>query len=611
MATDQTDATPAAPAAAWWTEAPTCEPIAADGPQAVPLPETVPETPSAEATALAEPAAEAPPAEPVTPPLPQPIEPPVRRAATALKIPVARKFRAPDLITAPPRAPEAPPLELGKLMPAWIISGVVHVVLLSLFLLVTVSDSSGGINTQLGVIECRVEDEVRDRNLVNDEIGNDPDLPTNYNVERIEEVSVPGPVKVEEALGLLNAPTARPSTVPPPPGFGATGSGGSIDDPARFGAGSPIGAPGGFSPGKLVPGGFGGRSGATREQLLRQGGGNSYSEAAVASGLKWLAMHQAADGRWGLHDFHKTGKCSCSGPGTSNDAAACGFGLLPFLGAGETHRPSGKFGQYSKTVERGLQYLVAHQAGDGRLGDGYGHPIATIALCEAYGLTADPQLKGPAQRAINCCVTWQGPGGGFRYGPKQVGDTSVSGWFIQALKSGQMSGLNVPRKTWTDIYKYLDSVSSGNYSESYGYMGKEASPSMTAVGLLCREYTSWGPRMLGLQRGIEELQKKPPAAAARDIYYFYYASQVIHHAGGPAWEQWNPKMRDLLIDRQDRGNSEPHQKGSWSSDGDALGHGLGRLGTTSLSLLTLEVYYRYLPLYRRDLGTDKDEPGRE
>jgi hypothetical protein len=533
-------------------------------------------------------------------------------------VPVARKYRAPDLIAAPVHTEETnPPPRWSHLLPAWIISGVVHVVLLCLFLLVTVGDSPGGVDTHLAVIESKIDDEVRERNLTNDEIGNDPELPTNYNVERIEDVSVPGTVKVEEIVGVPNAPVAPPSTIPPPPGLGGPGSGGSFDELSQPGKGSRIGTPGGYGlVGKLVPGGFGGRSGATREQMLREGGGNTQSEAAVAAGLKWLAQHQSDDGRWGLHDFHKHGRCNCSNPGMHNDAAATGFGLLPFLGAGETHRPGPKgAGMYAKTVERGLRYLVRHQAADGRLGDGYGHSIATIALCEAYGLTADPQLKAPAQRAINCCCAWQGKNGGFRYTPRMDGDTSVSGWFIQALKSGQMCGLNIPKKTWDGINSYLDSVAGGKYMEAYGYTGPgEGASAMTAVGLLCREYTGWGPRHLGLQRGLDLLQQQPPGPDGGDIYYFYYATQVVHHAGGTAWEAWNPRMRDLLIDQQDRGNDPKtaHQKGSWSTkDGKLTGDGMGRLGITALSLLTLEVYYRYLPLYGRDLGTEKAEAERE
>ncbi|MBY0525537.1 MAG: terpene cyclase/mutase family protein [Gemmataceae bacterium] len=496
--------------------------------------------------------------------------------------------------------------EWRRLMPAWIVSGAIHVLVLLLFLFVTVQTSSASSGTELGVIETKIDDDVRDKNLINDEIGDDPELPLNYNVDRIEEVSVPGPANVEESVGIPKAPDTPPINVTPPPGF-SQGTGGGIDNPALLGSGNLIGMPGGYAGGKLVPGGFGGRSGSTREKMLREGGGNMRSEAAVAAGLKWLALHQADDGHWGMHDFHQHGRCNCNGVGHNSDVASTGLALLPFLGAGETQRGAAANSLYAKNVDRGLRYLMAKQGSDGKLGDGYSHAIAAIALCEAYGMTADPSLRRSAQSAINACVAWQGANGGFRYTPKSDGDTSVSGWHIQALKSGHMAGLNVPVKTWRGINKYLDLVGGGNYGEVYGYTSPVGSPSMTAVGLLCRQYTTWGPRALGMQRGIEELQKRPPGG--KDIYYYYYATQVVHNVGGPAWEQWNPKMRDSLVERQDMGTSlnRPHQKGSWSPNGDALDHSLGRLGVTSLSLLTLEVYYRHLPLYRKDLGTDKEE----
>jgi hypothetical protein len=93
------------------------------------------------------------------------------------------------------------------------------------------------------------------------------------------------------------------------------------------------------------------------------------------------------------------------------------------------------------------------------------------------------------------------------------------------------------------------------------------------------------------------------------MYYYYYATQVMHHMGGEQWNAWNPKMRDMLIATQDRGQDtkHPHQMGSWSPAGDAQGPQGGRLMQTSLSLLTLEVYYRHLPLYRRDTVTKKDD----
>jgi hypothetical protein len=86
----------------------------------------------------------------------------------------------------------------------------------------------------------------------------------------------------------------------------------------------------------------------------------------------------------------------------------------------------------------------------------------------------------------------------------------------------------------------------------------------------------------------------------------------MHHMQGDAWRFWNlgpdgsgrGGMRDTLIARQDAGATprHGHQYGSWAPEADG-----GRVMSTSLSLLCLEVYYRHLPLYRtRDLGVMKE-----
>jgi hypothetical protein len=71
------------------------------------------------------------------------------------------------------------------------------------------------------------------------------------------------------------------------------------------------------------------------------------------------------------------------------------------------------------------------------------------------------------------------------------------------------------------------------------------------------------------------------------------------------WERWNVRVREGLIGMQvkgagcDRGSWDPFQPqpDRWASRAG------GRLFLTSLSILTLEVYYRYLPLYQ---PTDTD-----
>ncbi len=504
--------------------------------------------------------------------------------------------------------------DMRRLIPAWIISGVVHVVLLSLFLLVTVASSTATPNTELSVIESKVEDNVSEKNLVNEDIGNDPDLPTNYNIDRIEEVSVPGPVVPDQTVGILNAPDGPAQTIPPPPGFGgSTGQGGGIDDPTKTGTGGLFGTAGGLGGPRLVPGGFGGRSGSTREKMVREGGGNSYSEAAVAMGLGWITRHQNNDGSWSPNAFNKVRNCTCGDFGHGDPMFGTSLALLPLLGAGETHKGTGKHHMYAKHVERAMKWMVQHQNADGVFsGNGYINGMASLSICELYGLTADPLLKGPAQRAVTAEVNWQGPDGGWRYGPKQNGDTSVYGWNLQAVKSGQMAGLNVPNATLKGAMDFLDKVGTPD-GGWYGYTGPAQSHRLTAIGALSRQYLGWGARHPGLNRAVENLRKLPPADSYKDMYYYYYATQVMHHMGGEVWDQWNPRMRDMLIAMQDKGTdpNKRDQKGSFDPKGWAFGEQFGRLGHTCLCILTLEVYYRHLPLYRRELANAKNAPARE
>ncbi len=485
---------------------------------------------------------------------------------------------------------------------AWVVSLFVHLVILLLLSLVTLAGRAQGTSRE----EVRtLIDEGPDTkaNLIDDQLGLNPGVLLNYNINRIEDVSVPGPTLPNEPVGLKDAPPALPVDIPPPPGLGGSmGQGGGLDLTKPDATASPIGAAGGMGT-TYVPGGFGGRTGATREKLLLEGGGNTASEAAVAAGQKWLVLHQAEDGHWSLDGFdnHQGGHCNCTGFGQHNDTAGTALGLLPLLGAGETHRNPRS--TYKSNVEKALRFLIKKQARNGYFGGGaYGHALATIAICEAYGMTSDGSLRAPAQRAISYIRNAQSDNGGWRYEPRVGGDTSVTGWMVMALKSAQMGGLEVDdarAPTFNRAGTFLGSVMTGD-GGGYGYQAPDPTPTMTAVGVLCRLYLGIGPRNSGVVAAVNRLKRSPPSKRLENIYYYYYATQVMHHVGGEAWETWNPLMRDLLIRTQDKGTvaGSTHLKGSWSPSGDVYGGAGGRLMTTSLSVLTLEVYYRHLPLFR-------------
>lgn len=345
---------------------------------------------------------------------------------------------------------------------------------------------------------------------------------------------------------------------------------------------------------RLVPGSYYGRDAEDRILLLRESGGTKRSEEAVERGLEWLARHQAANGRWATDAFHLVTKCACTERGEKHDVAGTAFGLLPFLGAGETHRR----GRYAQTVQRGLAYLLSQQKPDGRFHDNaYENGLATLAVCEAYGMTSDLLLKAQAQAAVNFIVKAQdAESGSWGYSAGTKGDTSVSGWQFSALKAGHFANLTVPAEAFSKFSGFLDQVADPG-GLGYGYNVPGAGRATSATGLMCREYLGWGAHHPLMTKGIKQLLL-PQNFVTRDkpsFYYLFYATQAMHNAGGEAWETWNPKARDFLIDLQDQGKEIPHQKGSWSPVGDDWGKQGGRLMSTSLSLLILEAYYNYVP----------------
>ncbi|MEZ6135146.1 MAG: hypothetical protein R3C53_09575 [Pirellulaceae bacterium] len=339
------------------------------------------------------------------------------------------------------------------------------------------------------------------------------------------------------------------------------------------------------------------------------------TEMAIERGLAYLAEHQRPDGSWRLQDFDTEVLMR-------SDTAATGLALLAFQGAGYTHQQF----KYADTVDRAIKFLTQNQTGDGDLyipqdpaSDQnawlYSHGIASIALCEAYGMTQDEQLKPHAQKAIDFMVASQDPlQGGWRYRPGTGTDTSVSGWFMMAFKSGQLAGLEVPAETFKKIEAYLDSSQASNTQPHlYRYNpfaadtpqqrhGLKPTAVMTSVGLLMRLYFGWQRDKPEMMNGADYLldhlpEQGTPTESMRDTYYWYYATQVVFHMGGERWERWHDRLYPQLIQTQ---VAEGEHAGSWDPmlpTPDLWARYGGRLYVTTMNLLSLEVSYRHLPLY--------------
>lgn len=495
---------------------------------------------------------------------------------------------------------------MKKHLPAWVISGALNLGLVTAALIIDRMSVKAVAQASDAVIETSLEDRADDaklKDLTNPDIGFDSEIPLVTASELNAKVTVEAPDVVNEPVGTPNAKDTPPMDYTTPPGIGPSDltNLGHVGDTGTLMKGA-----GGLQ-GNVVNAGMLGRTGATKEKLIKEGGGNAESERAVALGLAWLAKQQKQNGSW-VYD----------GTNAADVAASTGMALLPFLAAGQTHRASGSRIDYHLFVERGLNYLLSNQdPTTGRfraVSNIYGHAIATVALCEAYGMTGDKsKLLAATQKAINFIQRQQGSDGSWGYNGG-TGDTSIVGWQIQALKSAQMCRDIVVDKSVLDRARsFLQKIAGGSQQDKYGYSladpGRPApGTALTAIGLLCRYYLDgWGSDNEYMANGVSGLiERNPPNLERMNMYYYYYATQVVHFHGGKAWnDQWNPKMRDLLIGSQSKAGVTA---GSWSPDPDRLWMGphTGRMGVTCMSLLTLEVYYRHLPLYKRDSGGLKE-----
>jgi len=369
------------------------------------------------------------------------------------------------------------------------------------------------------------------------------------------------------------------------------------------------------------------RGAGGRRKGAKAGGGSEGTEIAVERGLDFFARMQFPDGHWSLHAMPPGVKLDEPALGQmESDTAATGLVLLTYLGGGYTHLDD----KHRIVVRKGVDWLIQHQKSNGDLFSGgskytwfYSHGIASMALCEAFGMTQDPELRNPAYKAIDFIIKSQHPTyGGWRYevrpdtGQATESDTSVTGWQLMALKSAQMAGLEVPSETFRKINGWLDYAAASSADGRYVYNpnanptpeqqhGREASLAMTAEAMLMRMYlgrTREDPRLI---EGAEYLKANLPADGTpetplRNCYYWYYATQVMFQMQGSYWTAWNERFRPLLQNSQ---TPTGDLAGSWDPSKpvpDRWGAAAGRMYVTAMHLLMLEVYYRHLPLFRLD-----------
>ena len=340
-------------------------------------------------------------------------------------------------------------------------------------------------------------------------------------------------------------------------------------------------------------------------------GGENVSDRSINRGLDWLARHQNKDGSW---------KFDGADAERNDLAGATALALVAFLGAGEDHV---KGCQYQKIVKMGLDWLLKDLPTNGATPAKFSHAtssagqaIATLALCEAYLATKDKTLLAPAQAAIDYIQKTQLADGSWETTPINE-DTSLICWQVQALEAAILcKDIRIEDKVIEKINAFLDATGGGKRKAVYGQKnatGAAPGTSLTAAGLLCRYYFDrWDENNAGMAEGVEGLMRHNPSKQgtknpAFDMSYFYHATQVVYFFGGDEWRSWkegpktasgrrNGGLDDWLSELQR--NTETDDTGSWDPDAGSIGKNWGRMGTTAICVMTLDVCRGKLLFFR-------------
>jgi hypothetical protein len=360
---------------------------------------------------------------------------------------------------------------------------------------------------------------------------------------------------------------------------------------------------------------FGFRDGGGRKKAVGRFGGSEATESSVEAALRWLARHQEADGHW---DVDKYMEAKGGIDYSTFDPGISGLALLAFLGAGYTHNTKSTF---QDNVRRAVKWLVSIQKPDGTFTQKkaeshwqYNEFICCLAISEAYGMSKDGWLKETAQKSVDYVLSAQLPYSGWRYHPKQDSDTSVVGWATMALKSAKIAGLKVDGNAFQGIGNYLDQVTEkaadGRVEVVYHPQERISggfetdTRCTTAIGMLCRQFMGARQEDPLVTGAGKTLAVNPPDWGKCHFYYWYYATLAMFQQGGPEWSRWNDAMKKTLVDNQCKGplplsDAATDKDGSWDPKCYYGARWAGRVYTTALGALTLEIYYRYLPMYSK------------
>ena len=298
------------------------------------------------------------------------------------------------------------------------------------------------------------------------------------------------------------------------------------------------------------------------------------TKLAIDRGLARLKSDQGTNGSWGK----------------SGNTAVTSFALMAFLSNG--HVPNQ--GLYGPEVAKAVRFLLASCDDKGYLagvggGNMYCHGMATLALTQVFGMSADDEVRKVLLKAVALIVRSQNSEGGWRYEPSPTGaDISVTIMQVMALRGAKDSGLNVPGDVLKKAVAYINRCHDTR-SGGYRYQPYAAGPgyARTAAGV-CVLQLSGDYEAKQIAKAVEWLE----STGNDDNHYWYghyYASHAMHQVGGKKWEDYYGRMKTRLLATQ-------KSNGEWNDKYEA---NVGPQYQTAIAVLILSVPANYLPIYQR------------
>ena len=296
-------------------------------------------------------------------------------------------------------------------------------------------------------------------------------------------------------------------------------------------------------------------------------------ESIYERGLAYLSKTQSPKGNWG----------------NSNTEGITSLCILAYFAHGE--EPN--FGPHAGVIKRALKYLLEIQKESGMIGSSmYHHSYATLALAECYGSLMDPKLGPALEKAVALILKSQNNNslGVWRYSPNSTndGDTSVAGACLVALLAARNAGLGVPQKNIDRALNYFKRCQGDDGSFGYTKRGS-GNMARTAIGTLV---FAVGRRRneAAYKKAVEYISKNVDSTGAGEhnySYMIYYQAQAYFQSDMANWWDWN-KRQIATIKR-----AQAKDGGIYLSDTN------GAAFSTAMSLLSLALNFRYLPIYER------------